>query len=81
MPAYTRPTSLAGRTLARILAVRDILRQRRRLAELDAAALRDLGLTRDDVARELASPFWMRSGFRAGGDERLAGRRPLTRHG
>ncbi len=40
-----------------------VARQHRQLAQLDAAALRDLGLTRADVARELAQPFWMQPGF------------------
>lgn len=40
-----------------------ISRQHRHLARLDDAALRDLGLTRADVARELAQPFWMQPGF------------------
>jgi uncharacterized protein YjiS (DUF1127 family) len=33
-------------------------RQRRALAGLDAHQLADIGLRRDDVARELAKPFW-----------------------
>lgn len=32
--------------------------ERRRLAELDDAALRDIGLTRDDVIAEASRPFW-----------------------
>ena len=32
--------------------------ERRRLAELDDAALRDIGLTRDDVIAEAGRPFW-----------------------
>ena len=40
-----------------------IARQHRHLARLDATALCDPGLTRGDVARELAQPFWMRPGF------------------
>lgn len=35
-------------------------RQRRALAELSDARLRDLGLTRHDVRREVAKPFWRR---------------------
>jgi uncharacterized protein YjiS (DUF1127 family) len=33
-------------------------RQRRALAELDDRLLRDIGVTRYDVAREASKPFW-----------------------
>ena len=33
-------------------------RSRQRLAELDAAALRDIGLTHTQAAREAARPLW-----------------------
>ena len=33
-------------------------RQRRALAQLSDAMLQDIGVTRDDVARESAKPFW-----------------------
>ncbi|MEO1090333.1 MAG: DUF1127 domain-containing protein [Pseudomonadota bacterium] len=33
-------------------------KQRRALAELDDRMLRDLGLTRHDVLKEAAKPFW-----------------------
>ncbi len=33
-------------------------RQRGRLAKLDDVALRDIGLTRQDVQREISKPFW-----------------------
>ena len=33
-------------------------RQRRRLMELDDRLLKDVGLTRADVARETSKPFW-----------------------
>ena len=45
-------------------------RERRHLAQLDAAALKDLGLTRADVAGELAQPFWMRPDFGAASQSR-----------
>ncbi|HEY0834526.1 MAG TPA: DUF1127 domain-containing protein [Azospirillum sp.] len=35
-------------------------RQRRALAALDDRLLRDLGLTREDAARECRKPFWRR---------------------
>jgi len=34
-------------------------RQRRRLSELDDRMLKDIGLTRADVSREVEKPFWM----------------------
>jgi uncharacterized protein YjiS (DUF1127 family) len=34
-------------------------RQRRQLSELDDRMLKDIGLTRADVAREVEKPFWM----------------------
>jgi uncharacterized protein YjiS (DUF1127 family) len=34
-------------------------RQRRQLAELDDYMLRDIGLTRSDVANEIRKPFWL----------------------
>ncbi|MGX9351545.1 DUF1127 domain-containing protein [Shimia sp. W99] len=35
-----------------------VMRQRRALNRLDAAALKDLGLTRADVEAELKRPVW-----------------------
>ncbi|MEX6503348.1 DUF1127 domain-containing protein [Pseudomonas zhanjiangensis] len=35
-----------------------LARERRQLATLDTAALKDLGLTRGDVFRESERPFW-----------------------
>lgn len=34
-------------------------RQRYRLAELDDRMLKDIGLARADVSREVGKPFWM----------------------
>ncbi len=34
-------------------------RQRQALRELDDRMLRDIGLTRSDVYREISKPFWM----------------------
>jgi uncharacterized protein YjiS (DUF1127 family) len=34
-------------------------RQRRQLAELDDYMLRDIGLSRSDVANEIRKPFWL----------------------
>lgn len=35
-------------------------RQRRHLSELDERMLQDIGVTRADVDREIAKPFWVR---------------------
>lgn len=35
-------------------------RQRRQLLELDDRMLKDIGVTRADVDREIAKPFWVR---------------------
>lgn len=51
--AQTNPFSLAK--LAQVLKVR---RQRRQLAQLDAAALADMGLTQSDVRAELQRSAW-----------------------
>lgn len=40
------------------LEMRSLARQRRQLAELNDAQLKDIGVSRADVARELARPFW-----------------------
>ncbi|WP_316014228.1 DUF1127 domain-containing protein [Roseobacter sp. HKCCA0434] len=44
--------------MARLMGWSACARSRRRLAELDADRLADLGLTRAEVARECAKPFW-----------------------
>jgi uncharacterized protein YjiS (DUF1127 family) len=53
-----------GRDIGRILRAtyqaRERSRQRRALARLSDGLLRDIGLTRHDVAREGAKPFWRR---------------------
>ncbi|UUP17959.1 DUF1127 domain-containing protein [Nitratireductor thuwali] len=51
------------RTFARTVAgMADRRRQRLHLAELDDRLLADIGLTRCDVKRECAKPFWRTSG-------------------
>lgn len=43
---------------SRLLAMYDRYLQRRALAELDDTMLRDVAITREDVERECAKPFW-----------------------
>lgn len=55
----TRLTRALRRLAARVFSVwPERLRQRDRLADLTDAQLRDVGLTRADVRRETAKPFW-----------------------
>ena len=44
--------------MAAITKAAAVMRQRRALNRLDAAALKDLGLTRADVEAELKRPVW-----------------------
>ena len=48
----------AARALRTLLTWQERDRQRRALAQLDARMLRDVGLSRADVAMELHKPFW-----------------------
>jgi uncharacterized protein YjiS (DUF1127 family) len=58
----TRLVVTLGRDIGRILRAtyqaRERSRQRRALARLSDGLLRDIGLTRHDVAREVTKPFW-----------------------
>ena len=72
MPAPTRASSASNRQAARRLGFVAMLtristtlslwvarhRQRELLAQLDARALRDIGITRYDAQRECEKPFW-----------------------
>jgi uncharacterized protein YjiS (DUF1127 family) len=51
---------LAVRLADELLAWIERTRQRRQLGELDDHMLRDLGLSRSDIARETAKAFWQR---------------------
>ena len=52
------PVRFAGRLMQAIYRGLERSRQRRALSGLNEAMLRDLGLTRGDVAREVEKPFW-----------------------
>ena len=47
-----------GRGCEAVLTWAERARQRRQLAELNDYMLRDIGLTRSDVAEEIRKPFW-----------------------
>lgn len=49
---------LPGRLLAHLLRWQERAEQRRTLQQLDDHMLRDLGLSRADVAGEADKPFW-----------------------
>ena len=51
-------TDWLHRTLEQILAWQERARQRHQLRALGEVMLKDLGLSRADVAAELAKPFW-----------------------
>ncbi len=55
---FSTHTEIAHSFIQRMFLCIERLRQRAALAELDDERLRDLGLSRDDVARECAKSFW-----------------------
>jgi uncharacterized protein YjiS (DUF1127 family) len=58
-PSPERP-SLLSRFFVALLQWQDRARQRQHLAALDPRMLRDMGMTPDDVSRELARFHWRR---------------------
>lgn len=52
------PSTMATRLVDTLLLWHGRARQRQHLASLDARMLRDIGLSRSDVAGETAKPFW-----------------------
>lgn len=54
------PIRLFARLLETLECWHQRTRQRTALAELDDRLLKDIGLTRADVAREIRKPFWRR---------------------
>ena len=55
----TRKPRRAGLSMQRIVAWYRRSQQRRRLRELDAHLLRDIGLTAEEAHFEASKPFWM----------------------
>jgi uncharacterized protein YjiS (DUF1127 family) len=49
----------AANVFATVLEWQERARQRYRLAELDDRMLKDIGLSRAEVNREVGKPFWM----------------------
>ena len=51
---------IGTRSMAFLLEVWTLDRERRALQAMDDAALKDMGLSRADIEGELAKPFWRR---------------------
>lgn len=50
--------SIARTLVERLLTWQEAMAERQRLAELDDRQLRDIGLSRADIERELRRPLW-----------------------
>ena len=59
LPPSARFPTIGGRFLKLLLEWSARSRQRRDLAMLNDAALKDIGLTRADVDSEISKPFWL----------------------
>ena len=58
--AVPSPVDVLEAAAVRLLQWLGVWRQRKHLAGLDDAALKDIGLSRADVAAELRKPVWRR---------------------
>jgi uncharacterized protein YjiS (DUF1127 family) len=56
--AHALPSSVLQRVTGTLLAWQRRARERSELAQLDAWTLRDLGLSADDIWREVKKPRW-----------------------
>ncbi len=56
--AQIRPLPRSGQFFSQIVAMLRLSRQRRALASLDEAQLRDIGLSSDEALQEAQRPFW-----------------------
>jgi uncharacterized protein YjiS (DUF1127 family) len=52
------PAEAARAVVVRLLDWQEVHYQRKRLSDLDDRALKDIGLTRSDVEREINKAFW-----------------------
>lgn len=62
-PSFGRSTFSGAAALSRLVVVRlldylELYRQRHALEALDDRMLKDIGITRCDVEREISRPFW-----------------------
>ena len=57
-PLPSAPLSLLARIVVLVLEWQDRIRSRHHLAGMDGRMLRDVGLTREAVSREVDKPFW-----------------------
>ncbi|MGE0723378.1 MAG: DUF1127 domain-containing protein [Alphaproteobacteria bacterium] len=53
-------TAIGEAILRAVIAWQDRARERHQLATLDDRLLRDIGLSRCDIAKEVDKPFWQR---------------------
>lgn len=56
-------TSWLSVLVRRLLLWRNLMRERQHLRSLDDHALRDIGISRQDVDREASRPFWDTQGL------------------
>jgi uncharacterized protein YjiS (DUF1127 family) len=57
-PAAAAPSSLLSRAAIALLTWQHRASERRQLARLSSRDLKDVGLTRGDIASEIDKPFW-----------------------
>ena len=53
-----KPLNLVSRVFGRLIVWQERANQRHALATLDDRQLKDIGLSRADVVREISKPFW-----------------------
>ncbi len=57
-PSISFPSRSGGGLVARLMQAMGLWQQRRKLAEMDDAQLRDIGLTRAEALEEAEKPLW-----------------------
>ncbi len=53
-----KPLNLVSRVFGRLIVWQERAEQRHALAMLDDRQLKDIGLSRADIVREISKPFW-----------------------